>query len=129
VEPKYSSEARADRIQGTVVLQIVVNEQGRATNIGVISPLGFGLDEQVVAAIEQWKFAPGVKDGKPVRILATVEVNFRFPQIWFDQKAERQRTAFNLALEGLKQGGKSKDRAIASMHGLSQGQFPAAIAA
>lgn len=94
VEPEYSPDARADHIQGTVVLQLAVNEKGRPTGIGVISPLGFGLDERAQAAVETWEFVPGMKDGKSVKILAAVEVNFRFPELWFDEKAERQRTTF-----------------------------------
>ena len=77
VEPEYSSDARADHIQGTVVLQLAVNEKGRATGITVISPLGFGLDERAQAAVQTWEFAPGMKDGKPVPVMATIEVNFR----------------------------------------------------
>src|SRR4051794_11918634 len=93
VEPKYSPDARADHIQGTVILQLVIDEKGRPTGVSVISPLGFGLDERAQAAVETWEFVPGMKDGKPVKILANVEVHFRFPELWFDEKAERQRTA------------------------------------
>jgi hypothetical protein len=53
VEPEYSPDARADHIQGTVVLQLAVDEKGRATGITVISPLGFGLDERAQAAVER----------------------------------------------------------------------------
>src|SRR5690242_14339952 len=60
-EPEYSPTARADHVQGTVVLQLVVNEKGRPTDITVISPLGFGLDEGAQAAVETWEFTPGVK--------------------------------------------------------------------
>ena len=101
VEPEFTPEARAGHIQGTVVLQLVVNEKGRAVDISVISPLGFGLDEQAQAAVATWEFAPGMKGGAPVKILATVEVNFRFAGLRFDEKAEHQRTAFNLALTTL----------------------------
>jgi TonB family protein len=128
IEPKYSSEARADHVQGTVVFQLVVNEKGRPTDISVISPLGFGLDERAQAAIETWEFAPGMKDGKPVKILATVEVNFRFPEIWFDEKAEKQRTSFNLALQGLKRNEpKIIDHSVKSMQELAGQKFPPAM--
>lgn len=130
VEPKYSPIARADRVQGIVVLQIVVNEKGRATDITVISPLGFGLDEEAQAAIEKWEFAPGTKDGKPVKVLATVEIKFRFPQIWFDEKAERKRTSFNVALQNLNRANASAadiDRAVKSMEDLSHQKFPPAM--
>jgi protein TonB len=58
VEPEYSPDARADHIQGTVVLQMVITEKGRPAGVTVISPLGFGLDERAQAAVEQWEFAP-----------------------------------------------------------------------
>jgi len=130
VEPEYSPDARADHIQGTVVLQLAVNEKGRAIGISVISPLGFGLDERAKTAVETWAFAPGMKDGKPVKILATVEVNFRFPELWFDEKAERQRTAYNVALQTLKRtdaSAKAVDRTVKSMQDLSKQRFPAAM--
>jgi protein TonB len=36
-----------------------------------------GLDQQAMAAVSQWRFKPGMKDGKPVPVYANVEVNFR----------------------------------------------------
>ena len=130
VEPEYSPGARADHIQGTVVLELAVDEQGRPTGITVISPLGFGLDERAQSAVEKWRFAPGMKDGKPVKILATVEVNFRFPEIWFGEKAERERTSFNVALETIKRSDssdKALDRAVKSIQDLSRQKFPPAM--
>ena len=52
-EPEYSNAARADHIQGTVVLEIVITEEGRVTGVTTISPLGFGLDERARAAVEK----------------------------------------------------------------------------
>ena len=76
-EPTYSHQAEAERIQGTVVLFLVVNDKGRTADIQVISSLGFGLDERARQAVEKWEFKPGMKDGKPVSVQATIEVNFR----------------------------------------------------
>jgi TPR repeat protein len=47
--------------------------------------------------------------------------------MWFDQKAERQRTSYNLALENMKQDDKTKARAIETIQELSRSQFPAAM--
>ncbi len=77
VEPEYSEEARKAKFQGTVVLFVVVDENGKARDIKVIRPLGLGLDQKAIEAVEKWKFAPGKKDGKPVAVQATIEVNFR----------------------------------------------------
>jgi TonB family protein len=102
VNPEYSREARVNGIQGTVVLQIVIDLQGVPGNVKVLSPLGFGLDEQAVAAVKRWQFQPGrTRDGRPVAVYATAEVNFRLGGRWMDEKAERDRTAYNTAVSQL----------------------------
>ncbi len=77
VEPEYSEEARKAKFQGTVVLFIVVDEKGNPRELKVLRPLGLGLDQKAIEAVEKWKFKPGMKDGKPVAVQATIEVNFR----------------------------------------------------
>jgi periplasmic protein TonB len=77
VEPEYSEEARKAKYQGTVVLYVEVDPSGRAVNPKVIRSLGLGLDEKAVEAVQKWKFRPGYKDGRPVTVIATIEVNFR----------------------------------------------------
>jgi len=76
-EPEYSEEARKAKYQGTVVLYIEVDPSGRAVNPKVVRSLGLGLDEKALEAVRQWKFKPGYKDGRPVTVAATIEVNFR----------------------------------------------------
>ena len=79
VEPGYTEEARAAKVQGTVVLQVEIDPSGKvaATHIGVIRGLGLGLDEKAIDAVRQWKFKPATKNGTPVMAKATIEVNFR----------------------------------------------------
>ncbi|HYW46152.1 MAG TPA: energy transducer TonB [Bryobacteraceae bacterium] len=77
VEPEYSEEARKAKYQGTVLLYIEVSPDGKATNIRVARSLGLGLDEKAIEAVKQWKFKPGYKNGTPVTVAATIEVNFR----------------------------------------------------
>jgi TonB family protein len=63
-----------------VVLYIEVGPDGTATNIQVQRALGYGLDEKAIEAMRQWRFRPGMKDGQPVTVAATIEVTFRrFP--------------------------------------------------
>jgi periplasmic protein TonB len=77
VEPEYSEEARKAKYQGTVIINAEIDTNGRVINPRVGRSLGLGLDEQALEAIKKWSFRPGYKDGKPVTVIATIEVNFR----------------------------------------------------
>lgn len=77
VEPSYTPEAKEGKIQGTVKLSLVVNSQGRADDIKVTQSLDPGLDANAVAAVSQWLFKAGSKDGQPVDVAVAIEVNFR----------------------------------------------------
>jgi TonB family protein len=77
VEPEYSDEARKAKHQGTVVLSLVVDDKGHPQSLKVVRSLGLGLDQKAIEAVSKWIFKPGMKDGKPVAVMATVEVNFR----------------------------------------------------
>jgi TonB family protein len=122
-EPKYTEEGKAAHIQGIVMLQLFVDEQGRATEITVLSPLGYGLDEAAVEAVAHWRFQPGAKDGKPMKVLAQVQVTFQFLNESFDAKAEKQRSAFNVALHAVQQGEPSK-LILKSLQNLASEKYP-----
>ena len=77
VEPAYSEEAREAKLEGTVIVDVEIHPDGRAYNARVREGVGMGLNEKAVEAIDQWRFAPAVKDGQPVAVSATIEVNFR----------------------------------------------------
>jgi TonB family protein len=76
-DPAYTPEASAAKIEGTVLLSVVVGTDGMAHDINVVKSLGNGLDEQAAIAVQKWHFAPGTKDGAPVQVKAQIEVNFR----------------------------------------------------
>jgi TonB family protein len=76
-EPSYTEEARAAKIQGTVVLNVVVGADGSAQQMSVLRSLDPGLDQKAMETVGTWKFRPGMKDGQPVAVQATIEVNFR----------------------------------------------------
>jgi TonB family protein len=76
-EPEYSEEARTTRMAGTVLLQLVVGEDGTGRDITVLRPVGMGLDEKAVEAVSAWRFNPGMKNGAAVPVRASIEVNFR----------------------------------------------------
>ncbi len=109
VEPRYTREARANGIQGTVLIEVSVDELGKPDRVSVISPIGFGLDSRAVDAVRQWTFRPGLKDGKPVRSVTTVDVKFRIFHRRFDPGAEDRRISFNLAVEAIQRRRQSKE--------------------
>jgi TonB family protein len=76
-DPKYTEQAASLHFEGTSVLGIVVNTKGIAENIAILSPLGMGMDEQAVKAVQQWRFQPAMKNGQPVRVQITIEILFR----------------------------------------------------
>jgi TonB family protein len=76
IEPEYSDEARKVKLQGKVLLNIVVNANGSVGDISVVQSLGLGLDERAMSAVHQWKFRAATVDGKPIAVRAFVEVDF-----------------------------------------------------
>jgi protein TonB len=77
VDPEYSEEARKAKYSGTVLLSVIVDNEGHARDIKVLKSLGMGLDEKAVEAVQKWKFKPGMKGGSAVNVRAQIEVNFR----------------------------------------------------
>jgi periplasmic protein TonB len=76
VQPVYPPDAFAKKIQGTVVLQILIGVDGRVLRATVTSGIPL-LDAAAVEAVLQWRFRPAMKDGQPVPSLATAPVQFR----------------------------------------------------
>jgi protein TonB len=77
VPPKYSDDALLRKVQGTVVLELVVTKEGRPAEIRVRRSLDpGGLDERAIAAVNEWRFEPGRLAGRPVDVLVTVYLDF-----------------------------------------------------
>jgi protein TonB len=74
--PEYSEDGRKGRIQGSVDLLAVVNPDGSVRLERVEKSLGYGLDQKAIEAVQNWKFSPATKDGKPVAMRVRVTVNF-----------------------------------------------------
>jgi TonB family protein len=75
-DPDYTEEARRAKKQGTCVLWLIVDAAGRPRDIKVVRGLGLGLDAKALEAVKQWRFQPALKDGKPVDVQISVEVEF-----------------------------------------------------
>ena len=76
VAPAYPEIAKAARVQGVVVLECVIDEQGRVRDIKVLRGLPL-LDQAAVDAVRQWVYSPTLLGGVPVAVVMTVTVNFR----------------------------------------------------
>jgi TonB family protein len=76
VRPKYTPDALRDRIEGTVVLEVVVGRDGHPGAIRVIRPLDPGLDNEAILAAREWRFTPGRVGDTPVDVLVTIQVDF-----------------------------------------------------
>jgi TonB family protein len=82
VKPRYTSEAMQQQIQGSVWLRAVVLENGDVGDVNVTKSLDdrFGLDQEAIRTVKQWKFKPGVKGGKPVAVEVTIQLSFTLKQ-------------------------------------------------
>jgi TonB family protein len=77
VKPFYTSEAMQRKIQGTVVLEMIVGSDGEPYNVRVARSLDAGgLDEEAVRAARQWRFNPGRLGDTPVDVLVMLVIDF-----------------------------------------------------
>jgi TonB family protein len=73
---KYTEEARQNKIQGSVLLQVVFNINGLVTDIKVIRGLPDGLTEKAIEVAKKIRFNPAVKNGAPVSVRGTLDFAF-----------------------------------------------------
>jgi TonB family protein len=76
-DPSYTATARAEKLQGTVLLSAVVTTTGEVTSIYVIKPLPSGLTQQAVKTLKNWRLKPAVKGGQAVPARIDIEMTFR----------------------------------------------------
>ena len=74
---EYSPQAREAKFQGTCLISVIVDAEGKPQFPRVIHSLGMGLDEKAIEAVRKYIFKPATADGKPVSVRITVAVNFR----------------------------------------------------
>lgn len=80
-EPPYTKAARKNGIEGTLTLQIAVNELGKVTDVREVGAhLGYGLDENAIATVRTWRFKPATRRGAPVAVRISVVVTFRLDE-------------------------------------------------
>jgi TonB family protein len=75
-KPNYTAEAMRSKIQGTVLMECVVEENGTCGNVRVTRSLEPGLDREAMNALQGWRFEPGKRQGRPVPVIVTIEMAF-----------------------------------------------------
>jgi TonB family protein len=74
---QFSAEALKSTLQGTVILELTIDQDGRPRDIKVRVGLPCGLTQQAVEAVKEWKFKPSTgPDGKPEAVRQAVEITF-----------------------------------------------------
>lgn len=74
--PNYTPEAKKKKIEGTATLAIVIDKNGDVVDAKVVKGLGYGLDENAIIAVKEWKYKPAEKDGNPIAVKMEVTVDF-----------------------------------------------------
>jgi TonB family protein len=77
VEPAFDEYARANKISGKCLINFIVGSDGEPSHLTILRPLGAGLDEEALKAVQQYVFAPALEDGRPVAVEINIEVNFQ----------------------------------------------------
>jgi protein TonB len=78
VKPQYTADAMRAKVQGTVLLECIVQEDGSVGPVKVVRSLDpiFGLDQEAIKAARNWRFTPGMRLGEPVPVIITIELSF-----------------------------------------------------
>lgn len=137
-EPEFAEAARAAWHSGICTLSLVVGADGIPRDIKVVRPLGMGMDEKAVKAVQKWRFDPALKDGRPVAVQIAVEVDFhlygtngkKFADLGAKAQAGDPEAQLKLATLFLKQRGSPLDEQLglgylgkAANQGLPRAQF------
>ena len=78
VKPGYTAEAMRAKIQGAVMVEAIVREDGSVGQVRIVRLLDrtFGLDEEALKAVRNWRFSPGKRQGKNVAVIVEIELTF-----------------------------------------------------
>jgi TonB family protein len=74
--PVYPPQAKADRVQGAVILGVTINEEGEAVDVYVKTGVRDDLDESALTAVRTWRWKPYLLNGNPTAVETTVTVNY-----------------------------------------------------
>jgi TonB family protein len=76
MNPVYPPQAKADKVEGAVVLALTINENGEPVDVHVKKGVRDDLDESALTAVRQWRWKPFLLNGNPTAVKTTVTVNY-----------------------------------------------------
>ncbi|MGA7461280.1 MAG: energy transducer TonB [Candidatus Korobacteraceae bacterium] len=76
-EPVYPIEARNAGLEATVLVWLVVTEEGKPADIRIKRSAGHSFDQAAYECVKKWAFAPATYEGKPIPTIEEIEMNFR----------------------------------------------------
>jgi protein TonB len=77
VNPKYPEEAKKEKIEGIVILEIIIEPDGKVSDIKALQDPDSRLTAAAIEAVRQWQFQPARDEqGKPRRVLSSLTINF-----------------------------------------------------
>jgi periplasmic protein TonB len=75
VKPVMPDIARSARVQGVVIVEITIGEDGKVRDVKVLRSIPL-LDQAAIECVRQWEFTPTLLNGAPVPVIMTATVNF-----------------------------------------------------
>jgi len=75
-QPRYTEMARRAGLQGTVIVEAIIDESGHVSDVRILKPLPLGLDQAAVEAVKSWRFRAATLGGRPVKVYYTLTANF-----------------------------------------------------
>jgi TonB family protein len=75
VKPAYPDSAQSARVQGVVILEVLIDADGAVANAKILRSIPM-LDQAALGAVSRWQFRPTLLNGQPVAVRTTVTVNF-----------------------------------------------------
>jgi protein TonB len=75
VRPVYPDVARQARVEGTVILEAILDQSGHVDKLRVVRSVPL-LDLAAMDAVRQWRYTPTVLNGQPVPVLMTITIRF-----------------------------------------------------
>jgi TonB family protein len=80
VNPDYPAEARASRLEGKVILSVLIGKDGHVENVSVITATSPLFVESSLNAVQQWVYKPTLLNGEPVSVSTTVTLSYSLTQ-------------------------------------------------